>query len=120
MWACRTASVAGISHQIPCFYFLVFLLAQAGRVWVISSMGGRWTTRIIVLPGEKLVRRGPFRFVSHPNYCVVALELAFLPLAFGHWATALLFTILNALVLLGVRIPAENKALDWAQGGKLN
>ena len=74
-------------------------------------MGNRWTTRIIVVPGERLVARGPYRFVSHPNYLVVAAELLILPLVFGLWQIALLFTLLNA-VILTVRIRAENRALE--------
>ncbi len=110
------AVLKGISYSsFVSFFFFVFLLAQVGRVWVIYSLGNRWTTRIIVLPGETLVRRGPYKFFPHPNYFVVALELAFFPLAFGLPATAIFFSIMNALVLLRLRIPAENKALVWAQ-----
>ena len=92
---------------------LLFVLLQAGRVWVIATLGRRWTTRIITLPGETLVRKGPFRFVSHPNYIVVAGELAVLPLAFGMPVYALIFTVLNA-VMMWVRIRCEQRALDAA------
>ena len=88
----------------------LFLLLQLGRLWVLATLGRRWTTRIIVLPGEPLVVRGPFRFVRHPNYLVVAGEIAILPLAFGLWQVALIFTLLNAAVLT-VRIRAEEVAL---------
>jgi methyltransferase len=88
----------------------LFLVFQIGRVWVLATLGPRWTTRIIVLPGAPLVRRGPFRFVSHPNYIVVAGEIAVLPLAFGLWKSALFFSLANAAVL-AVRIRAENRAL---------
>ncbi|HEV2746967.1 MAG TPA: isoprenylcysteine carboxylmethyltransferase family protein [Allosphingosinicella sp.] len=88
----------------------LFLLLQAGRLWVLAILGRRWTTRIIVLPGEPLVTAGPFRFVRHPNYLVVALEIAILPLAFGLWQVALLFSALNAAVL-AIRIRAEDAAL---------
>jgi methyltransferase len=109
------AYIRGITFtSLTPLYFLIFLCAQAARLWVIFSLNGRWTTRIVVLPGEKLIRRGPFRYVSHPNYIVVAIELAILPLTFGLTITAAAFTILNALVLLYVRIPSENKALKWA------
>lgn len=87
-----------------------FVALQAARVWVIATLGPRWTTRIISLPGAPLVRKGPYRFLSHPNYVVVAAEVAVLPLAFGMWAYALLFTGLNA-AMLWVRIRAENRAL---------
>jgi len=90
--------------------FGVFMLLQLGRVWVLRTLGPRWTTRIIVLPGAPLVTGGPFRFVSHPNYLVVIGEIAVLPLVFGLPTLALLFTILNALALT-IRIRAENQAL---------
>jgi methyltransferase len=88
----------------------LFLLLQAGRLWVLATLGSRWTTRIIILPGAPLVARGPFRFARHPNYLVVIGEIAVLPLAFGLWELALLFSALNAAVL-AIRINAENKAL---------
>jgi methyltransferase len=88
----------------------VYLVLQGFRLWVLATLGRRWTTRIIVLPGEPLVTRGPFRFVRHPNYAVVAGEIAVLPLAFGLVGTALVFSILNA-AMLTVRIRSENRAL---------
>ncbi|CAN5812622.1 isoprenylcysteine carboxylmethyltransferase family protein [soil metagenome] len=91
-------------------WLMVFLVLQGLRVWVIASLGGRWTTRIIILPDAPLVRRGPYRFLSHPNYVVVAGEIAVLPLAFGLPEFAVLFTILNAIVLT-IRIRAEGQAL---------
>ena len=90
-----------------------FALLQVGRIWVLRTLGSRWTTRIIVLPGEPLVTAGPFRFVRHPNYLVVIGEIAVLPLAFGLWQVALLFSLLNAAVL-AIRIRAEEKALRGA------
>lgn len=93
----------------PMLLFL-FALLQLGRIWVIASLGRRWTTRIIVLPDAPLVRRGPYRFVRHPNYVIVVLEIAMLPLAFGLWQLALLFSALNAAVL-AIRIREENRAL---------
>ena len=88
----------------------LFLLLQAGRLWVLATLGRRWTTRIIILPGAPLVQGGPFRFLRHPNYAVVAAEIAALPLAFGLWGVALAFSSLNAAVLT-IRIRAEEKAL---------
>jgi methyltransferase len=90
--------------------FALFLLLQAGRLWVLRTLGPRWTTRIIVLPNAPLVTGGPFRFVRHPNYLVVIGEIAILPLVFGLWQVALVFTILNAIVL-AIRIRAETGAL---------
>ena len=89
-------------------FLILFAILQAGRVWVICSLGERWTTRIIVKPGEPLVRRGPYRFVNHPNYLIVTAEIAVLPLVFGLWRIALVFSLLNAIVL-AVRIRAENQ-----------
>lgn len=88
----------------------LFVLLQAGRVWVIASLGQFWTTRIITLPEAPLVVRGPYRWLRHPNYVIVALELAVLPLAFADWLVALVFTVANA-ALMALRIPAENRAL---------
>lgn len=88
----------------------LFLLLQAGRIWVIATLGERWTTRIIVLPGATLVRSGPYRWFDHPNYLIVIGEIAVLPLVFGLPRVALFFTLLNGLVLW-VRIRAENRAL---------
>jgi methyltransferase len=89
---------------------MLFVLLQLARVWVIATLGPRWTTRIIVLPDAPLVRGGPYRFIDHPNYLIVALEIAVLPLVFGLVGWAIVFSILNAAVL-SVRIRAENKAL---------
>jgi methyltransferase len=83
---------------------------QALRVWTLASLGRRWTTRILVVPGETLVRRGPYRFLPHPNYLVVAGEMATLPLTLGLPRHALLFSLLNAAVL-SVRIRAEERGL---------
>ncbi len=85
-------------------------LLQLGRLWVIASLGGRWTTRVIVVPGAPLVTRGPYRFLRHPNYLVVALEIPVLPLAFGAWQIALGFGLAN-LALLAHRIRVEERAL---------
>lgn len=91
----------------------LFIVIEGVRVWVLASLGPRWTTRIIILPNAPLVRRGPYRFIPHPNYTVVAAEILVLPLAFGLWAYALLFTALNAAILF-VRIRAESAALRGA------
>ncbi len=91
-------------------WLALFIALQLVRVWVLRTLGERWTTRIIVLPGEPLVRRGPYRFLSHPNYAVVIAEIAVLPLAFGLPVYALVFSIFNAAVL-SIRIRAEAGAL---------
>jgi methyltransferase len=91
-------------------WLAVFLVLQGIRCWVLLTLGARWTTRVIVLPGTPPIRSGPYRFLSHPNYAVVAAEIFVLPMAFGLVAYALLFSIANAAVL-AVRIRAENAAL---------
>lgn len=93
----------------------IFILLQMARIWVLATLGRRWTTRIIVLPGAPLVARGPFRLMRHPNYAVVVGELAVLPLAFGLWEIALLFSLLNAAVLW-LRISIEERALRGPAG----
>jgi len=88
----------------------LFLLVQPLRYWVIFSLGESWNTKILVMPGAKPIRRGPYRYLNHPNYVVVVVEILAFPLIFGAWVTALVFTALNA-VLLFVRIREENRAL---------
>jgi methyltransferase len=92
------------------FWLALFVLIELGRLWVLTTLGPRWTTRIIVLPDTPLVERGPYRFINHPNYWVVIGEIAVLPLVFGLWQVALIFSLLNAAILT-VRIREENRAL---------
>jgi methyltransferase len=91
-------------------WLAAFALLQAMRIWVLATLGPRWTTRIIVLLDAPLVTSGPYRLLSHPNYAVVIGEIAVLPLVFGLPVFALVFSLLNALVLT-VRIRAESRAL---------
>jgi methyltransferase len=91
-------------------WLALFAVLQVLRLWVLASLGRRWTTRILVLPGAPLVRRGPYRFMAHPNYAVVVAEIAVLPIAFGLYGYALVFSLLNAAVL-PIRIKAEADAL---------
>ena len=93
-----------------------YTVLQAFRVWILSSLGARWTTRIIILE-EPLVRRGPYRFVKHPNYLLVAAELIVVPMALGLPLVAVVFTVLNALVL-SIRIRAENEGLAGIAAGQ--
>lgn len=96
----------------PAAHFLIpFLLVQVIRYWVIFSLGARWTTRVIVVPGAALVTRGPYRWLRHPNYLVVFAEIALLPLVFGAWEIALGFSAVNAVILL-YRIRIEEAALS--------
>jgi methyltransferase len=97
-------------RPIDGFWLGMFVLIELARIWVLASLGSRWTTRIIVLPRAPLVRRGPYRWVNHPNYLVVIAEIAVLPLVWGLWQVALIFSALNAAVLT-IRIREENHAL---------
>jgi len=94
-------------------FLVLFVLLQMVRLWVLLTLGRRWTIRIITVPGERLIARGPYRLLRHPNYAVVCGEVAVVPLALGLPIYALVFSILNAAVL-AIRIPAENAALRTA------
>jgi methyltransferase len=102
-WLVPTRAVDG-------FWLGMYVLLQLARIWVLATLGRRWTTRIMVVPDAPLIRGGPYRFVNHPNYVVVAGEIAVLPLVFGLRWIAVLFTVLNAAVL-AVRIRDEDRAL---------
>jgi methyltransferase len=97
-------------RSVDPLFFAIFVVLQMLRLWVLLTLGRRWTIRIIVVPGERLVARGPYRWLRHPNYAVVGGEIAVVPLALGLPIYALVFTLLNAAVL-AIRIPAENAAL---------
>jgi methyltransferase len=88
----------------------VFVVLQLLRVWVVAVLGRYWTTRVITVDGAPLVRKGPFRFLRHPNYLIVIAEVAILPLAFGNWPVAIIWSIGNAALLFH-RIRVENRAL---------
>jgi methyltransferase len=93
----------------------IYAALQIARAWVIANLGERWTTRIIVLPEAPLVKAGPYRFLKHPNYVVVAAEIALLPLAFGLFTYAVIFSAANAALLLW-RIRTEDRALANREG----
>jgi methyltransferase len=104
--------------ELPAFWpvpLALFLLVQPLRYWAIFSLGERWNTKILVLPGKQPVRRGPYRYLDHPNYVVVVVEILAFPLIFGAWITALACTGLNAVVL-SIRIREENRALSEFSG----
>lgn len=94
---------------------IAYLLIQVLRYWAIGSLGRRWNTAVIVMPGEPPVTNGPYRFLRHPNYVAVVLELALVPMMVGAWLTAAVATILNALLLTRLRIPTEERALEAAK-----
>ncbi len=101
-----------LARDLPANGVLITLYAilQMFRVWTMATLGDRWTTRIIVLPHAPLITSGPYRFLDHPNYCVVVAEIALLPLVFGLVEYAVVFSVLNAVLLL-FRIRAEDRAL---------
>lgn len=103
----------GRDRPVDLDWLSLFVLLQAGRIWVIASLGRRWTTRVIVLPGRAPLAGGPYRYIKHPNYLIVALEIAVVPLALGLPLFALAFTIANAATL-ALRLRVENRALAWA------
>jgi len=100
----------------PWLVFIVPALAAQGlRWWAIASLGARWNVRVIVVPGEPLVRSGPYRFLRHPNYLAVVMEMFCIPLAGGAWICAILFSFLNVFILR-LRIREEERALGYAHG----
>ncbi len=115
-WLIALALVVPWSAEPSWPLIAIFFVLQGLRVWVVASLGRFWTTRIITLEGAPLIRRGPYRWVNHPNYWVVAGEVAVLPLAFGAWHVALVWSVSNAL-LLRHRIRLENAALDERRDG---
>jgi methyltransferase len=102
--------IFGWNQHVQMIWLAVFLALQLLRIWVLTTLGSRWTTRIIVLPGETLVTKGPFRYIRHPNYAIVCGEIAVLPLCLGLPWLALVFSFANALMLT-VRVRAESGAL---------
>lgn len=102
-------AVLGWGQAVRPLWLVLFILLQGLRVWILRTLGPRWTTRIIVLD-EPLVARGPFRWLRHPNYTLVVAEIFVAPMVLGLVWPALLFSVLNALVL-SIRIRAENRAL---------
>ena len=108
LWTLATA------QPLEPVWLAVFVALQALRLWILATLGRRWTTRILIVPDETLVACGPYRLMRHPNYALVIAEIAVLPLCFGLWAYAGLFSALNAIVLT-IRIRAEDAALAGAR-----
>ncbi|WP_110927666.1 isoprenylcysteine carboxyl methyltransferase family protein [Bacillus massiliglaciei] len=97
------------------FWLTIFLFAQAGRFWVIKTLGKYWNTKIIVLSDAKVVAAGPYKYIKHPNYAIVATEILVISLLFNAFFTAVVFSLLN-LWMMSVRIPLEEKALKSHTG----
>ena len=100
----------GPGRPIDIVPLVIYVALQFARIWVIATLGERWTTRIIILPGEPLVRHGPYRWFDHPDSLIVIAEIAVLPLVFGLPVVAAFFSVLNAVVLW-IRVREENEAL---------
>lgn len=115
VWLIALAVAVPRDAPVDLGFLAVFLALQGGRLWVMKSLGRYWTTRIITVPGAALVTAGPYRFLRHPNYWVVAGEIAVLPLVFGAWEIAALFSLAN-LALLRHRIRTEDQALAARRG----
>lgn len=104
----------GHGHSVEPIWVAVFIGLQAARVWVIASLGRRWTTRVFIMPGTAPIARGPYRWLRHPNYAIVVAEIAVVPLALGLPLFALVFSLANA-AMLAHRIRVENQALGLAE-----
>jgi methyltransferase len=107
--------VWGRDQDVNLLALALFIALQGLRLWILATLGPRWTTRIIILPGEPLVASGPYRYFSHPNYAIVVAEIALLPLALHQPLLAVIFTVLNAVVLV-IRIRIEARALAAVDG----
>jgi methyltransferase len=92
---------------------VLFIITQIARVWCLRSLGRFWNTKILILSGANVVKKGPYKYIRHPNYLIVGIEILLLPLMFQAYLTAIIFTCLN-MAMLAVRIPAEEKALREA------
>lgn len=92
------------------FWLALFLAAQSGRIWVITTLGRFWNTKIIVLPKAEVMAKGPYHFMKHPNYLVVAVEIIAISMLFNAYITGILFSLLNVWMMT-VRIPEEEQAL---------
>ena len=107
--------IFGWDQEVNWLAFAAFAVLQGFRLWVLVSLGSHWTTRIIVLPGAPLIAKGPYRYLSHPNYAIVSGEIALLPLTLNLPSLALLFSVLNGMAL-AIRIRAEARALATFAG----
>lgn len=110
LWLLAVLWLLPAGFRISWPWLAIFVLVQIARIWVIASLGPYWTTRIISVPGKPLVKRGPYRFVRHPNYLVVAAEILALPMAFQETMVAIFFSLANAAILFW-RIREEEKGL---------
>lgn len=104
-------NLTGKINYYSTYLFSIFVLLQIFRYWCIFSLGYHWNTRVLVVPGEKLIKKGPYRFLNHPNYIIVSMELITIPLIFSLYFSCIIFSIAN-LILLVRRTRIENTALE--------
>ncbi|OZU90152.1 hypothetical protein CIL03_03145 [Virgibacillus indicus] len=97
--------------ELNFFLLFIFIITQVARIWCITSLGKFWNTKIIVLPEFPLIKKGPYKYVKHPNYIIVGIELFIIPLLFGAFISAIIFPVLHIL-LLTIRIPSEERILQ--------
>ena len=109
-WLVESVSIGPHLNTVWPLWMVLFLLAEGLRYWVISSLGPYWSMRIYAIPGRAWIRQGPYRYLAHPNYLVVTIELFVIPMIFDAWHTALIFPLLYVFALFAFRIPAEKKA----------
>jgi len=109
IWLAGLFLLARDAH-VNWWFIAAFVILQGLRVWVLATLGRRWTTRVMVKPDEKLVASGPYKIISHPNYAVVIGEIFVLPLAFGFYAYSLIGGLIN-IAIVWYRISVEGKAL---------
>ena len=101
-------------HPLWPFFLTLFIGLQGMRFWVIRTLGKYWNTKILVIPRGKLVKKGPYKWIKHPNYLIVTLELFTIPFIFQAYLTLVLFFVLNQIIL-SIRIPLEEQVLmEWA------
>jgi len=110
-WLLAILLLTPASAPVEPWALLLYCILQVGRVWVLISLGGYWTTRVITLPGQPLIRQGPYRFLRHPNYLIVACEIALLPIAFHDVGIAVTWSLANGMLLMW-RIHVEDAALS--------
>ncbi len=114
-WLAGWVSEAAMRNSLSDIWYVwlgIFLGAQILRYWCITSLGRYWNTRILIVPGSTLIRRGPYRIMKHPNYLAVTIELISVPMIFGALTTAVLATLVNTVLLMRIRIPLEEQALQ--------
>lgn len=117
-WPLEALTRGGAPAPASPLWLGAFVVAQLLRYWAIASLGERWNTRVLVVPGDVPLRHGPYRWLAHPNYLAVVIELAAVPLSVGATTTAWLASVANAALLGLVRIPCERRALSHAAGDR--